>query len=425
MSERFIRPAAIAVAVMVLCLAGARDMDAQVSDSTRVSDSTAAGARGQVSDSTRAADSARAGAEAHAEPEERAPHWRTSYFPYLTGGANDSPVFAFRLRHFQPAEYEARSTYTAALNVDAGIAPKGTRYLLATFRAPALWDGWRLAAIAGALREARLGYFGLGNDTEFHQDSVTDENPYLYRVRRNRYRVGAEVTRRIHGAFQVAFQGNYTRAHFTSLPGDSKFTEDFPTGDIKDDDVSGRLALVYDTRDNEFNTHQGLLLEAGTQVGSGGDGYTRQYAILRGYLTVREGTVLAGRLAGSGMGGTPPLDARFSLPGWEREVPVLGGQYSHRGLDFGRLTGTGVLLGNFEIRHDLVSLGDLGGITLVAFLDAGRVFEGEDFRLTTEDMKVGGGGALALRLMRGTIFTLNYGRGPDGGEWSVGTGWMF
>jgi len=189
--------------------------------------------------------------------------------------------------------------------------------------------------------------------------------------------------------------------------------------------VSGRLALVYDTRDNEFNTHQGLLLEAGTQVGSGGDGYTRQYAILRGYLTVREGTVLAGRLAGSGMGGTPPLDTRFSIPGWEREVPVLGGQYSHRGLDFGRLTGTGVLLGNFEIRHDLLSLGDLGGITLVAFLDAGRVFEGEDFRLTTEDMKVGGGGALALRLMRGTIFTLNYGRGPDGGKWSVGSGWMF
>ena len=424
MSDRLTRPAALGTAALVLCLAGARHVDAQV-DSTRVSDSTAAGARGQVSDSMRAADSVRAAAEAQAEPEERGPRWRTSYFPYITGGANDNPVFAFRVYHFQPADYEARTTYTAALTGDAGLAPHGSRYLVGTFRAPGLWDGWRVAGLAGAARETRLGYFGLGNDTQYNPDSVTDENPYLYRVRRNRYRLGAEVTRRIHGAFQVAFLGNYENAHFTSLPGDSKFAEDFPSGEIKDDDLSWRLAVVYDTRDNEFNTHQGVLLEAGTQVGTGGDGYTRQYAILRGYVSIREGTVLAARIAGSGMGGTPPLDARFILPGWEREVPVLGGQYSHRALDFGRYTGTGVLFGNFEIRHDLLPLGDLGGLTLVAFLDAGRVFEGEDFRLTTEDMKVGGGGALALRIMRGSIITLNYGHGPDGGKWSVGTGWMF
>jgi outer membrane protein assembly factor BamA len=201
--------------------------------------------------------------------------------------------------------------------------------------------------------------------------------------------------------------------------------EDVPSGVLKQDDISGRLALVYDTRDNEYNTHQGLLLEAGTQVGSGGDGYTRQYAILRGYLSVREGTVLAARIAGSGMGGTPSLDARFVLPGWEREIPVLGGEYSHRGLDYGRLTGRGLLFGNFEVRHDLLSLGDLGGVTLVAFLDAGRVFEGEDFSLTTEKMKVGGGGAVALRILRSSIFTFNYARGPDGGNFSVGSGWMF
>ena len=42
---------------------------------------------------------------------------------------------------------------------------------------------------------------------------------------------------------------------------------------LEQNDIAGRLALVYDTRDNEYNTHQGLLLEAGTQVGSGNDGY--------------------------------------------------------------------------------------------------------------------------------------------------------
>jgi outer membrane protein assembly factor BamA len=395
-------------------------------DSTRAADST------QVGDSSGVvpapAPAARSPAlSQQAEPAAREPgaRWRTSWFPYLTGGANDSPVLAFRVRHWQPADYEARTTYTAAINGDAGIAPRGSRYLAVSFKAPGLWKDWRVSSLAIMQREARYGYFGLGNDTRFDPDSVGDDDPFLYRMRRARYRAAVEVTRRIRGPFQVAFMADYEHAHFTSLPGPSKFVDDVPSGELKEDDISGRLALIYDTRDNEYNTHQGLLLEAGTQVGSGGDGYTRQYAILRGYLSVREGTVLAARVAGSGMGGTPSLDARFVLPGWEREVPVLGGEYSHRGLDYGRLTGTGVLFGNFEVRHDLLSLGDLGGITLVAFLDAGRVFEGEDFRLTTKDMKVGGGGAVALRILRSSIFTFNYARGPDGGNFSVGSGWMF
>ena len=357
--------------------------------------------------------------------EERGARWRTSYFPYLTGGANDSPVLSFRLRHWQPADYEARSTYTAAFNADAGIAPKGSRFVSAQFKAPELWDGWRVAVQGALERQVRYGYFGLGNETVFDKDAVGDDDPFLYRMRRTRYRASAEVTRRIRGPLHVALLTEYEHARFTSLPGPSVFATDFPAGELKQDDVTGRLALIYDTRDNEYNTHQGLLLEAGTQVGSGGDGYTRQYVILRGYLPVREGTVVAARIAGSGMGGTPPLDARFMLPGWEHAVPVLGGQYSHRGLDYGRLTGRGTLFGNLEVRHDLLPFGDLGAITLIAFLDAGRVFEEEDFRLTTEDLKVGGGGGIGLRVLRSSIFTFNFGGGPDGFNFSVGSGWMF
>ena len=388
-------------------------------------------ARAQVPDSGQAPpppDSGQAApppAKGAGQPEATGSHWRTSYFPYLTGGANDSPVLSFRVRHWQPAEYEARNTYTGAFNLDAGIAPHGSRFIAASFRAPELWDGWRLGALAVAERQARLGYFGLGNDTEFDPDAVGEDNPYLYRMRRQRYRGAVEVTRRLHGPLQLAFLVNFTHAHFTSLPGPSKFVEDFPSGEVTQDDFSGRLALVYDTRDNEFNTHKGVLLEAGTQAGSWGDGYTRQYAILRGYLSIREGTVVGARIAGSGMGGAPPLDAKFIVPGWEREVPVLGGQNSHRGLDYGRLTGSGTLFGNLEVRHDVLPFGDLGALSLVAFLDVGRVFEGEDFRLTTEDMKVGGGLGVAVRVFRGSIFVFNYARGPDGANVSVGSGWMF
>ena len=36
--------------------------------------------------------------------EEYSVPWRLSYFPYLTGGANDGPVISARVRYWQPAE---------------------------------------------------------------------------------------------------------------------------------------------------------------------------------------------------------------------------------------------------------------------------------------------------------------------------------
>ena len=361
---------------------------------------------------------------AAAQGEEGIP-WRTSYFPYFSGGANDGPVLNFRVRYWQAAEYEDRVTANAALNLDAGITGRGSRHAYAQFRAPQIVDGWRFDARVGALREARFGYFGLGNDTDYNRDAVNEAQPFLYRVRRTRYRGVVEVTREIRRPFMVALMGDVGRARFTSLPGPSIFATDFEPDELKQTDVSGRLALVYDTRDNEYDTHQGLLLEAGTQVGSGGDGYTRLYTVLRGYLTVREGTVVAARLGASGTGGAPSLDALYRIPGWEREIPVLGGEYSHRSLDTGRLAGRHVLFGNLEVRHDLLAFGDLGAITLMAFTDAGRVFQGESFKLTTEDLKVGGGGGVALRILRSSIFTFNFAGGPDGFNFSVGSGWMF
>src|SRR5215210_5046474 len=91
--------------------------------------------------------------------------WRTSYFPYLTGGTNDGPVLAFRVHHFQPAEYEDRVTTNAAITGEAGITSRGSRYLSLRFKAPQLWKKWRVSALAAAGREARFGYFGIGNDT--------------------------------------------------------------------------------------------------------------------------------------------------------------------------------------------------------------------------------------------------------------------
>ncbi len=398
--------------LLLLLLASAPGAAAQTTDSTKA-------------DTTKADSTTVESSKADTTEKEPGSPWRTSYFPYLTGAANDGPALMGRVRYWQPANYEDRVTATAALSLDAGLTSRGSRGITAQFRAPLLWEGWRLFALAGADRLVRYGFFGLGNQTVYDKDAVNDAQPFFYRVRRTRYRGVVEVTRRLRGPLQVALQANAEQIRFTSLPGPSVFVDQVPSGELEQNDVAGRLALVYDTRDNEYDTHQGLLLEAGTQVGSGNDGYTRQYAILRGYVQVREGTVVALRLAGSGMGGRPTLNARFTLPGWENPIPVLGGEYSHRSLDTGRLSGKGTLFGNLEVRHDLLPFGDLGAVTLLAFVDAGRVFEQESFSLTTQHMKVGGGGGFALRILRSTIFTFNFAGGPDGFNFSVGNGWMF
>jgi hypothetical protein len=350
--------------------------------------------------------------------------WRTSYFPYLSGMANDGPVISARLRYWQPAPYEARTTYTGALDAGTGISFRGTRYAKVRFRAPGLWQDWRLDGSLVAERLVRFGYFGLGNATVKDDDLVTEAMPFLFRVRRIRYEGRAEVTRRIRGPFHAALRADVGQTRFTTLPGPSRFIDDFGEG-LEEDDVSARLALVYDTRDTEFNTLRGVFAEAGAQVGSGGDGYTRLYGIVRGYVPVREGTTVAARIVASGMGGTPTLYARYNLPAWNDEVPVLGGEYSHRSFDTGRFAGKGTLFGNLEVRHDLLPFGDLGALTLLAFVDAGRVFEDESFEITTDDMHVGGGGGVALRILRSTIFTFNFAGGPDGFNFSVGNGWMF
>lgn len=351
--------------------------------------------------------------------------WRLSYFPYFTGASNEGPLLSFRVRYWQPADYDARQTYTAALTGDAGINAQGSRRGFVRFQAPLLWEGWRLNALVGAEREARLGYFGLGNDTDQNEDLVTDLTPYFYRVRRTRYVALGEVTRRLTGPLHAAALGSLKWAKFTDLPGPSVFRGDFGS-ELTESDVFGRVALIVDTRDNEYNTTRGLLLESGAGIGrSEGKDYTRLYGILRGYVPVREGTVVAARLAASGMGGSPPLDARFIVPGWERPVGVLGGDHSNRGLDEGRLVGEDVLFANVEIRHELLSFGDLGAVLVVPFLDAGRVFEDESFRLTTKDLKYGAGAGVGARILRSTVFLLNFAGGSEGFKFSLSGGWMF
>ena len=351
--------------------------------------------------------------------------WKDSFYPFFPSLGNNFPLIALHLEERKAADYFARTNYAGLFSLDVGQGFTGARMAVARFHAPLLRKDWRFLTSLGTTRETRLGYFGLGNDTRDDESLVTKSQPHYYQARRTRYFGNVEVSRRIKGPLWIAGAGGVEYSNLGDLSRPSLFRTDFGTKDITDTDVRGRVTLVLDTRDNEFNTTRGLFAQASVGGGTGGDGYSRVTADVRGYVSIREGTVVAARVAGSGMATKGPLNARYEVPVWEGELSVLGGTTSNRGLAFQRLAGKGVLFANAEVRHNLLDLGDFGAFTLFGFVDAGRVFEQESFKLTTADMQVGAGGGLAIRLLRFTIWTFNFAGGPDGFQFSAGSGWAF
>lgn len=345
--------------------------------------------------------------------------WLASYYPYVFGDPTNGVMLVAHYHYARMADYFDRVPFAGIFSAEAGIGARGSRFAVARFTGPRLLEGWRFAGETGAIREPS---FGFSDDRDADTFDATDP-AVLERVHRTRYLMRGDVTRRITGPLQLAIGGTLEHVRFSRLPGESVFREIH--GDlVAQTDLMGRLALVLDTRDKEFVTGNGVWLEAGVYAGTGGDGYRGAYGIARGYVSPRGGTVLAGRIAARSLGGTPPLNALYTVPGWEEPLSVLGGVESHRSFVRGRLRGIGMLLATAEVRHDVLNLGDYGAITALAFTDAGRVFQ-DDFEWTTAGWSVGGGGGVALRILRSTVVTFNFAGGPDGFLFMMGNGWAF
>lgn len=369
--------------------------------------------------------------------------WRASYFPYPIGNPSTGLMLVAHYHLVRQADYEARVPFDGIFSVEAGWSTNNSRFVEAKFRAPLLVPGWRFAFDASAGRESAFGYFGQGPDGS-NENIQPDENhpDDLFRVRRTRYLARGEVTRRIAGPFSVALGGSVTRFRYSSSTAGSVFDTDYRATPLTGTDATARLTLLLDTRDHEAIPANGVLLEAGIFAGSGtfetrfpppgiplatasDRGYNGGYVHLRGYVSPRGGTVIAGRFAARDMGASPPLDARYTLPGWERDITVTGGAESHRSFVPGRFAGTGLLLGGLEVRHNLLDLASLGGLTLIGFVDGGRTFGTEGIRWTTRGWTVGGGGGVAIRVLNSAPLLLNFAGGPDGFRFTMGNGWSF
>lgn len=355
--------------------------------------------------------------------------WKFDNFPYFTVTPNDGFMLIGRAQYGQAADFLDRVSMARRFAIEGGAAPSGSRFAALMVDMPRLAKGWRVAADFRLERNNRFGAFRhIGLSPSIQQWSQSPEDDYS-RVRRTKTSARLEVTRTVVGPLAVTASAALSEVTWSRFTGPATVVDVISNEPIPElpgqADAVGRVGLVLDLRDREFEPQKGVLLEGGVYAGSFGEGYDGGYAIGSGFINPRFGTVIAARLGGRSVGAESPLDARYTIPAWENPLIALGGPETHRALDIGRYAGQGVLFGSLELRQVVVDGGDMLGIYGLAFLDAGRTFELEDFRITTEGLKVGGGIGVAIRVLRANVFNITAARGPDGTKVMVGSGWMF
>lgn len=356
-------------------------------------------------------------------------NWVDHLYPFLFYSTVDGFWFAGHYDWSSPMGFAERPEPNfARIALDAGASTEGSRSLVLDAQAPAYWDGWRFALALSAVRANRLGYYGQGNDTRYEKDSITAARPYFYRVSRTTRAARLTVQRRVVGPVRVLVGGTLERTDFRELPGESWFQRDRLAGVVRPGEVPFndrivRAGIVLDWRDQEVDPHRGVFVEG--LIGSG-RGYTRTTAAVRAYAHPLERLVLAARVAGEGMTGTPPVAAQLTMESSDGPFVAVGGYRSLRGYHDARFVGPGKLLAGVEARYGLVWAPRLLEIKLVAFYDVGRVFgPGEAVRLTREGLHSAFGAGVAFALMRNTLVTFSGGKGSEGAQLTFATTWSY
>ena len=326
--------------------------------------------------------------------------------------------------------------YRASIAIDGQIATSGSHKLGLYARLPNLVPGWRLSLIAESRRRARQNYFGLGNNTERDGDNVTDAQPHYYRADHHRTLLRGEVQRRVVSHLRVLTGFHVERWRFDTLSGVSLLGVQgnaglgLPIGTATTD-VSARIGLVFDTRNDEIAPIRGVLLEAIFGVAdstvAGALSYTRTTLSAAGFWSPTEQLTVAGRFMAQIMTGSPGIGSYSLIETGDKPFEGLGGPSSHRGLAPLRYQGEDKLFANLETRYQVVGERNVVAASLVGFVDVGRVFQpGEDtFKLTLDGMHVGVGGGPVLSFGRVAVLGLTLALGPDGLVMQAMTDWAF
>ena len=112
-------------------------------------------------------------------------YWRENLYPYAYYSTIDGLWGAFHYGRYSPLDaVERPEPDLASASFDAGASTQGSYAVAVDAQAPAWWEGWRARLTLTTARSNRMGYYGLGNDTQYAVDSLTTAGSYFYRVSR-------------------------------------------------------------------------------------------------------------------------------------------------------------------------------------------------------------------------------------------------
>ena len=327
--------------------------------------------------------------------------------------------------------------YRMAIQPTVLFTTRGRRDVTVFFDAPGLLpDGWRLDAFAGREQELATPYYGIGNDAAFDTTLSRDPNPYFYRYGRTRFRVLANVQRRLGSTpARVLFGAGFAHVTTDAIPFDSGttlFAQDFataPRGRV----ASVRTGLVWDTRDREVGSRSGwfneLLVQRTDRALGASQSYTRATLIARRYVPLSSRVSTASRLIVQQTGEGVPVYDIATVQTSYRQEEGLGGSKMLRGVPKNRVVGRGLALLNNEVRWratDFRLRGKPAFLMLSAFGDVGRVWaESITLGEAGQDLWSGVGGGVRLGLGQSSVVAIDVGRSANATQLYIGLGYAY
>lgn len=280
------------------------------------------------------------------------------------------------------------------------------------------------------------GYWGIGNRTLRERAYVGDlktADPARRRYRYSLFQPFLHATLRATLAGPFRAYGAVTAKYslIETYPG-SLLEAEQPFGVDGGPSVQLQAGLLYDSRRPEGTPVEGWLVELGGRFATGAGSFGGVMSSVRGFWTLAESVVIAGRAVAEVLFGELPF---YELVHFGGLTPVtgFGGFETIRGLSFGRFRAPGRAFVNTELRFSVLShpLFDEPLVwQLVPFADAGLVFLGEDSggRAGGPPLHPGVGGGVRAIWQRDFVGRIDAGAGldpilePDG---SVTNAWTF
>ena len=336
--------------------------------------------------------------------------WRLSYFPYVTASPNDGLMPMARVVWFQASRWDARTSVDRQVAIEGGYSTKDAWLVRLQGDFPRLAPGWRLQASGEA---ARLPNYIVGSAVA---------------SRATRELGAVDISRALSRHWLLALRGEAMHVEVPVIDGN-------PAGSIiKETDVRGRLAVIDDHRDREYDTRSGYLLQGGVLGGSAGAGYAGMYFTGGLWIPFNEKTRVLAR-GGFRFFEETTIDAARIIPAWENEFVAGGGPESNRALPIGTGASRRVEFGSVELRRDLFVFAG-GAVAALVFVDQSRVgggdppipvatYDGVSSTNSPTGNTFGVGGGIAIRLLRNAVLTATVGVARSKARVYVSSGWAW